>query len=140
MPDADRIILALTLWGEARGEAVEGRIAVASVIHNRLIDGRWGSSYAVVCQKPWQFSCWNANDPNRVKLAALQAEIERGDFIEPIIGECLWIAEGLIAGKILPRVQKATHYFASSIQPPTWTQGATFVDTIGHHSFYQGVK
>ena len=32
---------------------------------NRVQIGGWfGKTIAEVCQKPWQFSCWNKNDPN----------------------------------------------------------------------------
>ena len=136
---ADRNVVGLTLWGEARGEQIEGRIAVACVIHNRLIDGRWGSSYQAVCQARKQFSCWNADDPNRAKIDALAEQLERQSFIEPVIGECLWIAEGLIAGRFLPRVKHATHYHTRTIVP-YWAHGAEVVATIGSHLFYEGVK
>ena len=63
--EKDRDILARTLWGEARGEGPAGQIAVAWTIRNRVFDGKekswWGEGYAGVCQKPWQFSCWNRN-------------------------------------------------------------------------------
>ena len=66
--EKDRDILARTLWGEARGESLAGQIAVAWTIRNRVNDGKakswWGEGYAGVCQKPYQFSCWNKNDPN----------------------------------------------------------------------------
>jgi spore germination cell wall hydrolase CwlJ-like protein len=66
--EKDRDILARTLWGEARGEGLAGQIAVAWTIRNRVNDGKakswWGEGYAGVCLKPYQFSCWNKNDPN----------------------------------------------------------------------------
>ena len=136
----DRDVVALTIWGEARGESIEGKIAVACVIQNRLVDGRWGSTYPSVCQARKQFSCWNAGDPNRAKIQALEQALEGLQTVEPVLDECLWVAEGLIAHRIRPRVKQATHYYAISIQPPFWTKGGTFVETIGQHSFYQGVK
>lgn len=66
--DKDRDILARTLWGEARGEGLAGQIAVAWTIRNRVNDlktGPWrGEGYSGVCQKPYQFSCWNRTEPN----------------------------------------------------------------------------
>jgi len=63
--DHELDILAKTLWGEARGEGREGLIAVAWVIKNRADNpGWWGKSIELVCLKPYQFSCWNADDPN----------------------------------------------------------------------------
>ena len=56
--------MAKTVWGEARGEDKEGRIAVASVILNRKNKQGWmGKTIIDVCLKKWQFSCWNENDP-----------------------------------------------------------------------------
>jgi len=44
--EKDRDILAHTLWGEARGEGLDGQIAVAWTIRNRVFDGKdkswWG--------------------------------------------------------------------------------------------------
>jgi spore germination cell wall hydrolase CwlJ-like protein len=36
----DRDILARTLWGEARGESLDGKIAAAWTIRNRVLDGK----------------------------------------------------------------------------------------------------
>lgn len=58
-------ILARTIYGEARGEPWEGKIAVAWVVRNRAERGGWwGDTIREVCLKPWQFSCWNETDPN----------------------------------------------------------------------------
>jgi len=90
MPGADRDMhefyralevdsLARTLWGEARGEGVEGMKAVACVILNRVKIAEekgkcwWGNNIIQVCQKPYQFSCWNRSDPNFKKLQAVDA-------------------------------------------------------------------
>ncbi|MBI5120055.1 MAG: cell wall hydrolase [Rhodospirillales bacterium] len=90
-------ILARTLWGEARGESKAGREAVARVVLNRVAHARakggrfwWGGDIFSVCLKPWQFSCWNANDPNRAKLEAVQEG-------NKIFDQCLRIANPLSA-------------------------------------------
>ena len=67
-------ILARTIWGEARGEGVEGMKAVANVVLNRVKISKdrggfwWGNDITSVCKKPFQFSCWNKSDPNFKKL------------------------------------------------------------------------
>ena len=72
--DNDRDILARTLWGEARGETLAGQIAVAWIIRNRVNDGKdrswWGEGYVGICQKPYQSSFWNKNDPNSPFLSS----------------------------------------------------------------------
>ncbi len=67
-------ILAKTLYGEARGEGLSGLEAVANTIINRVNTAKakggrfwWGNDIISVCQKPYQFSCWNKKDPNRKK-------------------------------------------------------------------------
>ncbi len=69
-------VLARTLWGEARSEGHVGMEAVASVVLNRVKVARdhggkywWGANIVQVCQKPYQFSCWNRSDPNFQKGA-----------------------------------------------------------------------
>jgi len=69
----DLIIAAKTLWGEARGDSVEGRLAVAHVFMNRWrsTGGQWAKddTLAKTCLRPWQFSAWNSNDPNLPKCS-----------------------------------------------------------------------
>ena len=55
---SDLEVTLVTLFGEARGEPVEGLIAVGSVIRNRVKAARFGSTYRAVCLARWQFSCW----------------------------------------------------------------------------------
>lgn len=143
MTDAD--VLALTLYGEARGEPIEGRIAVACCIRNRVTadlghDGKpdwWGEGYTGVCLAPKQFSCWNANDPN---LAVLQQKA--GEFgRDPLLDECRWIANGVIDGVVRDRVGPATHYYEQHMRtPPKWAAGATLVARVSNHLFFMDVK
>lgn len=81
---SDLAALALTLWAEARGEDRQGREMVACVVLNRVAHAQahrsskgapywWGETPAAVCLKAWQFSCWNAGDPNRAKLKSVTA-------------------------------------------------------------------
>ena len=71
----DMWIFAKTIWAEARGEPLEGQIAVANVILNRARQGGWwGDDIAEVCCKPKQFSCWNGGDPNRARMDGLELQ------------------------------------------------------------------
>ena len=64
-------LLGLCIWAEARGEGMEGRVAVGSVVLNRVKHGRmndpWGRRYGrsvhTVIMAPYQFSWLNSNDP-----------------------------------------------------------------------------
>jgi len=70
-------VLARTLWGEARSEGVGGLEAVAAVVLNRVNVARkmagywWGNDVIQVCQKPYQFSCWNKSDPQYKRVISV---------------------------------------------------------------------
>lgn len=124
-----------TIWGEARGEGDSGMQAVAHVLLNRLVDGRWGKTMGLVCLWPAQFSCWNIGDPNRVEMLGLlsgdpllagataafgNANTEQQTGVDPTAG--------------------ATHYYADTIAAPFWTKGAKQTAHIGHHLFWKNVR
>jgi N-acetylmuramoyl-L-alanine amidase len=147
----DHDVMALTLWAEARGEPIEGRIGIACVIRNRVnadlgSDHKpdwWGEGYTGVCRAPWQFSCWNQGDDlNHQRLINVATMIVQGTPPpDPILRECYWIAEGVMSGTICDRVGKSTHYHATYLNPPpAWTKGATLVCRVGSHLFFSGVK
>lgn len=124
--------LARTIWAEARGEGRQGMEAVACVILNRAAKPCWwGRSIESVCTKPWQFSCWNANDPNLSKL--LSVTEKDGSFKEAV--EIATLAE---AGELKDMVFGATHYHTITISPK-WAQGHTPVVVIGNHAFYKDI-
>jgi hypothetical protein len=138
-------VLALTIWGEARNQAVEGRIAVGCVIRNRLIAGRWGHDYKAVCLAPWQFSCWTPKGgPANYEtvLAAARALLHPEGHRGPDLRECLWIAEGLTSGALRDRVAGCAHYVTRELwhsQPPSWARGMDPAIRIGDHVFFRGV-
>lgn len=129
--DKDRDILARTLWGEARGESLAGQIAVAWTIRNRVNDGKakswWGEGYAGVCQKPYQFSCWNKSDPNYVYLSGAKPLPFR-EFAQAQIA-----AEQVMGGKVPDPTGGATHYYATTmLSAPGWAAKAKQTLKLGH--------
>ena len=125
-------VVAMTIWGEARGESFAGKRAVAGVIHNRAIrrSARTDIPYILatsdVCLAPYQFSCW-----------------DHGDFVqqEPILtssswNECLAAANEIFAESYVAPT-KATHYYAVWLNPPPkWAKKLQFVETVGDHLFF----
>jgi len=125
-------VAARTLWQEARGEPLDGQKAVASVIWNRLKDGRWGRTLASVCLWKGQFSGWYMpHDPNFAGACSLAEDDKTLCRMRDIIAGAH--SEADMTGG-------ATHYYAVSIDPPAWVQGAIFCGQFGHHKFYRGVK
>ena len=86
--DNDLMIMAKTIWGEARGEGRNGQVAVAWVIRNRAERGGWfGNTIREVCLKDQQFSCWNNNDCNKRQIDGLSSN-------DPQLCEIKAIAKG----------------------------------------------
>lgn len=125
-------VLARTLWGEARGEGARGMEAVASVIMNRVRSPRFPGTVEGVCKQPWQFSSWNANDPNLPALLAVTAS-------DANFKRALSIAERAVNGRLVDPTRGALHYYANWIAEPAWARGATVTARIGQHIFLTGV-
>jgi len=140
-PPNDRETLALTIYGEARGESLDGKLAVASVIRNRLTSARWGLTYSTVCLAPKQFSCWNVDDVNLPTLRALGQSLTAGLAPEDkALRTCLWIADGTIANCFDSTVFDCTHYFWAGMEhPPMWARTGEYVLKAGSHLFYRNV-
>ena len=139
----DLDVLALTIYGEARNQAVEGKIAIGNVCRNRLKTNRWGSSYERVCLAPMQFSCWSPQGglSNYTTLQALAQQIMNGKPPkgDPILDECYWIASGIQSGAAQDNVDAATFYFVTNSKMPSWAIGHLPVCVIGAHSFFSGI-
>lgn len=146
----ERDILALTLWGEARSEPIEGRIAIANVVRNRVTAQRasFGLTPREVCLKPWQFSCWRleggAENYAQMMDAArlLDTSTRATGLLSPIFRECLWIAEGLLTDRFGDNTKGSTHYLTVTLyrlHPPAWAIGHVPTVQINSHLFFKGV-
>ena len=109
-------------------------MAIAAVILNRVKRGnprRFGGTIAGVCQKKFQFSCWNPGDPNRSKLLAIGQS-------DATYKECLEIARAAAAGTLQDPTGGADHYHADSVRPG-WARGRRPCKIIGNHLFYNDI-
>lgn len=134
---SDIQVLARTIYGEARGEysktngGISALIAIANVVMNRTKQKTWyGTTIREVCQKPWQFSCWNKNDPN---FDVLQTE----RIVDPIFEICQHVAEKVISGGWPDLTKGSDHYYAINLKmPPHWAIGRRPECQIGQHLFF----
>lgn len=140
---ADLDILARTIWGEARGEGVAGMTAVAHVIKNRwklrqhskgyVSFGPKFASIAEICKQKWQFSCWDAGDPNRARLLAVTPADRE-------FKQAQHIAAAVLSGKepdaIYDPTNGADHYHTKTVTPD-WSKGQAPVAEIGNHLFFK---
>ena len=122
-------VLARTIYGEAKAHSTRDAIAIANVVINRCKLRNWPSTPAEVCQQPHQFSCWNPNDPNRMRI--LNAS---GDWFE----KCKLIAADAVNGVFADDItNRATHYCTPAVKPKTyWAKNKTpCFETDGHVFF-----
>lgn len=116
-------LLALCVWGEARGESHIGKLAVAHVVLNRVGRQTWyGYDVRDVILKPYQFSFFN-------ELAAV-VEVDRDD-------PCYVVAYLAISGHTVDPTKGATHYYSRDIEAPDWTKDMKFLMCHGKHMFYK---
>lgn len=129
------LLYAAAIWGEARGEPYEAKVAVAWVIRNRWKKNGWfGENLREVILKKYQFSCFNENDVNRVKL---YNPLKYDPF--EVWAECYEVAEKVHVGEIEDPTGGTTHYFDESLKnnPPFWREELKFVKKIGRLYFYK---
>jgi spore germination cell wall hydrolase CwlJ-like protein len=126
--------MALTMWGEARGQGEEGMRAVGHVIANRWKAKSHGTFVTDTVSAAWQFSCWNKNDPNRALMLAI-------DTLKPgSAGHRNWLlakrlAAEILAGRSEDPTGGALFYHTTAVQP-AWSRGVTPVRQIGNHLFF----
>lgn len=144
--------LALTMYGEARGDAVQGwssveeRIAVGCVVRNRTrTPKRWGDTLKATCLQRVQFSCWNASDPNRARLIAFGYRLVTGQPVQDaLVEETLYLAAGIADGVLRDQTIGADHYLTTALfrsaKRPAWVSGLRFTREIGSHVFFTSAK
>lgn len=136
----DDKLLALCIWAEARGEGVEGRIAVGSVVLNRVDYGKkhepWGRKYgntvSTVIMAPYQFSWLLSTDPQYKRCLVVAREWDDRDA--PGLASCLEIAQGLLSGTIQRNV-RGLYYHTLAVKP-RWAEKLKVERIIGNHVFY----
>lgn len=132
---SDTQLLALCCYREARGEPTEGKRGVCHVVNNRRLNpGWWGSTWSSVILKAWQFSSFNANDPNH--------EVWPADD-DKIWNECLTIAVAVVSGSDPDPTDGAQYYYDTSIHwPKAWGSESDYVNTlnVGRLKFYRPVS
>lgn len=138
-------IMGLTIYGEARGESGEGKIAVGSVILERVDHRDWdGKTVQEVCLCPYQFSCFLPSDPNFPALKMIADDWENKYLQSKDLQDCFHIALDLLTGRTLRTAaiaeNHATQYLTTALRKskfcPDWVKKMKRVATVGSHEFY----
>jgi spore germination cell wall hydrolase CwlJ-like protein len=117
--DADLRCLATAVYFESRGEPLEGQLAVAQSIINRVASGRYASSVCGVINQPGQFSF------DRARTPATGSDWRIAQSVARIAADAMW-------REIAPR---AVSFHAARLSP-AW-RDKTRIAQIGNHVFYR---
>ena len=140
-------ILSLLAYGEARGEGEEGLRAVINVVNNRGKKGGWFpdkinlKDYSVFHQvilKPWQFSCFNLDDPNRKALEEIGMFFIESLGIYKVLMTAYDIAIQCVEGRLEDNTMGATYYHTKQMNPfPSWASKFKKTVEIKNQIFYK---
>lgn len=130
----DLLVVAATVLGEAEGENLTGKRAVAYVVLNRAADSRWPDSPREVCLQRLQFSCWNVGSPRIPVMLAPQGRVS-----EQVWSDCFRAAIEAMFGIEPDPTGGANHYLAprSLKSLPAWATTDKLVAKLGAHQFYR---
>jgi N-acetylmuramoyl-L-alanine amidase len=124
--DQEANCMAVAVYHEARGETLEGQLAVARVIMNRAASGKYPTTWCGVVKQPWQFS-----------------------FVNPRSGYMPGVDEGsaswrkalgvtrLAMGNAVPSLSTDVLWYHANYVSPSWGRRLTRVSQIGAHIFYR---
>lgn len=146
LPDLD--VMALTVRAEAGGESELGQKAIAWVIRNRFEDtnpkhswwkkdrndGIPDNTIKAVCLDPWQFSCWNENDPT------YKRNINPSTLLLPQVQRIKQICKDVLESKTLDDdpTNGANHYCTNAVAQQTeWARNKKPLVIIGNHRFFR---
>jgi N-acetylmuramoyl-L-alanine amidase len=121
--DQETNCLATAVYFEARGESVEGQLAVARVVMNRAGSGKYPPDWCSVVKQPAQFSF-----------------VRNGQFPQANTDCEAWrkaeaVAE-IAAANVVPSVASNVLWYHADYVNPSWGHRLTMVEKIGAHIFY----
>ncbi|WP_342234624.1 DUF7742 family protein [Inquilinus sp. OTU3971] len=149
----DLDIATRTLYGEARSKPVDDDAGVVWVLVNRAREAqayinRTGKcrhplfgdgTVASAALMPWQFSCWNSNDPNLPKMKAL-SPADAG------YQACRQVVEAVVAGRVRDPTRGSKHYLTTALlrqinasSKPHWAKGQGPAVVLGPHAFFNNI-
>jgi hypothetical protein len=141
----EKQIMGLTICREAGGEPDEGKVAVGTVILERVDHRAWdGNNVKEVCLMKWQFSCYNEHDKGYGKTLHMAEQWDQCFATDFSLMNCYSLAVGMLSG-IIPRhpILAAAHccqYLNPRWAPKTkseWLEsGMKVILAVGHHEFF----
>lgn len=122
--DEETNCLATAVYFEARGESLDGQLAVARVVMNRASSGRYPPDWCGVVKQPAQFSF-----------------VRHGEFPYVDTSSAAWARAEAIArlavANVVPSVGSDVLWYHADYVAPSWGQRLSVVEKIGAHIFYR---
>ncbi len=118
--------IAVAVYHEARGESLEGQLAVAKVIMNRAKSGKYPASWCGVVKQPWQFSFVNPRSGYMPSVDQQSASWRKA----------LGVTRLVVANAVQTVPEDCLWYHADYVAP-SWGRRLTRVEKIGAHIFYR---
>lgn len=120
LKESDIYLMSQIVYAESRGEPYEGKVAVASVILNRLVDSRFPNTIEGVIKQKNAFSCVHNN-----RIDIIPTEECRNAVLDALNGH--------------DPTSRAVFFYNPTIATSSWMKDVkkTNVKSIGHHVFFQ---
>lgn len=128
----------MLIFGEARSEPLDAKIAVGCVVRNRvkLAIGEFGRTWINVILRPHAFDCFDPKDPNRaLLLSPTKYEAEH------VWDDCYLAAVRVYQQVIPDKSNGALFYFSPPlIAPPNCWGDVELSAQIGRLKFWRRIK
>jgi spore germination cell wall hydrolase CwlJ-like protein len=122
--DAERECIATAVYFEARGEPIEGQLAVAQVVVNRAVSGKFPRSACEVVKQKAQFSfVRRGNVPAAKKASEAWSKAVA-------ITQIAW-------NRLMQGLDPSVLWYHATSVAPSWGRRLTRVAQIGAHIFYR---
>ena len=124
--DQEANCMAVAVYHEARGETLEGQLAVARVIMNRAASGKYPTTWCGVVKQPWQFSFVNP------RTGYMPGVDEASGAWRKALG-----ITRLAMSNAVPSLSTDVLWYHANYVAPSWGRRLTRVSQIGAHIFYR---
>lgn len=113
--------LSKVIYHEARGEPLEGKVAVGYVVLNRTQNNQWPDTICSVVTQPRQFSNFNLNIPIERTSEAWKTSLDT--------------ARKVYYKRVRDPTKGALFFFNPKKASPHWRNKFTYLADIGNHRF-----
>jgi spore germination cell wall hydrolase CwlJ-like protein len=129
VPDSELKCMSHAIYHEAGNQSLQGKVAVAHVIKNRVKHSRFPNSVCDVVKQPSQFSYLNTGNRNHLTI---DNDIDKVAFERSMI-----VALTVMTESVEDITEGATHYINKDelTRIPNWYIVAESKGKFGEHSF-----